>query len=75
MKKIGFVLAFIVVSLSVYTLVTDEYGIMPYMQLCMGAMLLAFGINELHEKRKGTAIFLFFTTGFILFVGIFILLS
>ena len=65
MKKIGIVLALIVFSLSIYILITDEYEVIPYMQLCMGAMFLAFGIYELQEKRKGTAIFFFITTGFI----------
>ncbi|WP_281347123.1 YczI family protein [Virgibacillus doumboii] len=69
------ILSVIVILLSGYMLFTGEYGIMPYMQLLFGVMFLVWGISEFQENRKATAILLLLTAGFVLFVGIYILLN
>ncbi|MBU8907514.1 DUF3953 domain-containing protein [Desertibacillus haloalkaliphilus] len=74
-ENIRVVLAVIVVILSVYSLITGEYGIMPYTQLLLGLMLLVIGIIEIQEKRKGTAFTSFVSSGFVFVVNITILLT
>ncbi|WP_099157782.1 DUF3953 domain-containing protein [Virgibacillus ndiopensis] len=75
MKILRIILSIIVVALSSYGLLTGTSGvIMPYALLLLGIMLLIIGITEFQEKRKATAITLFFVTGFSLFVSIYTLL-
>ncbi|OIJ13727.1 hypothetical protein BKP35_08900 [Anaerobacillus arseniciselenatis] len=75
MKIIQTILAIVVLSLSAYSLIMGEYGILFQTQLLIGIMLLVFGITQIQEKRKVTGIFLFLCSGFVLFVGIYGLLS
>ncbi len=69
------ILALVVLSLSAYSLITGEYGILFQTQLLLGIMLLVLGITQFQEKRKVTSIFLFLCSGFVLFVSINGLLS
>ncbi|MBU8907519.1 YczI family protein [Desertibacillus haloalkaliphilus] len=75
MKILRVILAMIVVILSAYSLITGEYGIMPYTQLLLGLMLFVIGIVEIEGKRKGTAFISFISSGFVLVVSINILLT
>ncbi|GAE26801.1 hypothetical protein JCM9140_2902 [Halalkalibacter wakoensis JCM 9140] len=70
MKIITTILAVTVISLSAYSLITGEHGMMPHTLLLIGMMLIFIGITELQEQRKVTGIFSFLSSGFVLFVGI-----
>ncbi|ALX48571.1 hypothetical protein AOX59_08080 [Lentibacillus amyloliquefaciens] len=75
MKAIKFILAVTVVLLSGYSLITGEYGSLPYTQLLLGLMLLVMGMTEMQEERKAIAILLYLSGGFSLFVSFYIILS
>lgn len=75
MKIISNILAIIVFALSCYSLLTREYGMLPYMLLLLGLMVLFTGIIEIRKKRKVSAIMNFIAAGFCLFVGIYLLFS
>ena len=76
LKILRLILAIIVVALSSYALITGISGaIIPYIVFFLGVMLLVTGITELREKRKATAITLFFVTGFNFYVLFNILLN
>ncbi len=75
MKVIVAIFAIVVLSLSAYSLITGEYGLLSHTQLLIGIMLLVLGITQIQEKRKGTGIYLFLCSGFILFVGVYVLLT
>ncbi len=60
----------IVFSLSVYSLITGDNQVMPYIMFFFGAMALVAGISELKEKRKTTAVISFLVSAIILFVFI-----
>ncbi|QCR31970.1 YczI family protein [Lysinibacillus sp. SGAir0095] len=72
MKIIRNTLAIIGFALSCYILLTREYGILPYMLILVGLMVLFTGIIEIRKKRKVSAIMSFISAGFSLFVGIYI---
>ncbi|MCK1999714.1 YczI family protein [Psychrobacillus psychrodurans] len=60
----------IVFSLSVYSFITGENQVMPYIMFFFGALALVAGISELKEKRKTTAVISFLVSAFVLFVFI-----
>jgi len=70
MKIIVAILGMIVLSLSVYSLITRNFDIQPYNQLLLGIVMLILGIMELKEKRKLTTILFFLTAGVFCYVGI-----
>lgn len=67
------ILGIIVASVSGYSLITGEDVTLPYMQILLGVILLILGINQLQEKRKALAIFLFIVAAFNIFVNVHIL--
>ncbi|MCT2536466.1 DUF3953 domain-containing protein [Aquibacillus koreensis] len=73
MKILRVILAITVVSLAGYSLITDEYGLIPYTLLILGLLLVVMGINEILEKRKITALICFLAAGFDIFVSLDIL--
>lgn len=75
MKIIRVILAIIVFALSGYSLLTREYGLIPYMLLLLALMVLITGTIEIQEKRKVAAIISFLSAALGLFVGIYLLLS
>lgn len=76
LKILRLILAMIVVALSSYALITGITGtIIPYVLFFLALMLLVTGITEFREKRKATAITLFFVTGFNFYVLFEILLN
>ncbi|WP_425339536.1 DUF3953 domain-containing protein [Lentibacillus salicampi] len=63
------------VSGSIYSLITGEYGIQPYIQLLSGLMVFSLGLKmfqENRQNRKAKATFSLFASGFVLFVSIFV---
>ena len=77
LKILRLILALIVVALSSYALITgtSSRAIIPSILLFLGLMLLVTGITEFREKRKTTAITLFFVSGFNFYVSFSILLD
>ncbi|WP_042350807.1 DUF3953 domain-containing protein [Bacillus massiliigorillae] len=47
------VLAITIVSLSVYSLITENYDFNSYMTLLLGFMMLVMGFGELQKDKKG----------------------
>ena len=75
MKIIRIILATIVVSLSIYGLISGTAEIiLPYLMLLMGGMFLVMGVTEF-QKRKPVAFTSFLVAGFSIFVGIYTFLS
>ncbi|MET1180795.1 MULTISPECIES: DUF3953 domain-containing protein [Bacillales] len=70
------ILAIIVLALSAYQLITENFELMPYSMLFLGALMLVTGLAELQKDRKGfwgymsmvVSAFLFFVSiqGFLL---------
>ena len=52
MKIIRIILAIIVIGLSSYSLISENFGLMPIMMLFLGALMLAIGLSELQKDRK-----------------------
>ncbi|MFJ7755778.1 DUF3953 domain-containing protein [Peribacillus muralis] len=74
MYVLRYILAMIVVALSVYQLITGDTKLIPYSMLCLGAMVLVMGLADLRMERKGSwyrslviSLFLFFVS----FLGFF----
>lgn len=70
LKIVRIILAIIVLTLSVYQLITDNFEVMPYSMLFLGALMLVIGLAELQKDRKGfggymcivVSLFLFFVS-------------
>ncbi|MGE6613710.1 DUF3953 domain-containing protein [Peribacillus sp. NPDC076916] len=70
------ILAIFVLALSAYQLITENFELMPYSMLFLGALMLVIGLAELQKDRKGfggymsmvVSAFLFFVSiqGFLL---------
>lgn len=70
-KILRIFLATIVVSLSIYGLITGTTRtILPYLMLLMGGTFLVMGVSEFQE-RKPVALTSFLVAGFSIFVGIY----
>lgn len=63
------ILAIIVITLSVYSLVSDNHEIYPYMSLFLGLMMMVIGISEFKAKRQAIAIMCILVSVFVLFVA------
>ncbi|AZV62703.1 DUF3953 domain-containing protein [Peribacillus frigoritolerans] len=53
MKVVRIILAIIVLALSAYQLITENFELMPYSMLFLGAIMLVTGLAELQKDRKG----------------------
>ncbi|MBL3645967.1 DUF3953 domain-containing protein [Bacillus sp. RHFB] len=53
MKIVRIILAIIVLALSAYQLITENFELMPYSMLFLGAMILVTGLSELQKDRIG----------------------
>ncbi|OKL35293.1 hypothetical protein BLL40_16220 [Domibacillus mangrovi] len=47
------IFAILIISLSSYSLLTQNVELMPYLMLLVGASLLMTGVDELQKDRKG----------------------
>ncbi|GKV70199.1 hypothetical protein NCCP2716_26970 [Sporosarcina sp. NCCP-2716] len=70
MKITSLILAAIVLTLSIYTLVTDNYFVMPYFELFVSFMFVVLGLLQLRENHKVFGIFLLVCAGFALYASI-----
>ncbi|WP_456273324.1 YczI family protein [Bacillus sp. AK031] len=73
LKVLKTILAILVISLSAYSLIKDNYELLPYTLFLMGIMLLVMGLTEIQDERKVIGIFSLLSSGFALFVSIYIL--
>ncbi|PFA20784.1 MULTISPECIES: DUF3953 domain-containing protein [Bacillus cereus group] len=60
--------------LCIYSLSTDTFTLLPYMQLSLACMFIIMGISEMKANRRTMGIASFFTSGFIFIIVISILL-
>ncbi|MDW0111515.1 DUF3953 domain-containing protein [Sporosarcina aquimarina] len=73
MKILRIILGIVVILLSGYGLISGNIGtVLPLMLLSAGLLFAVIGITEF-QKRKADAFNLFLVSGFVLFVGIYIL--
>ena len=67
---IRIILAIIVLALSAYQLITENFELMPYSMLFLGAIMLVTGLSEFQKDRKdfwgymsiGISLFVFFVS-------------
>ena len=69
MKIAGLVFAAIVLVLSIYSLITRNFIVMPYVQLFNGLMFLVLGIIQFRENYKLLGVFLLTVSAFSLYVS------
>ncbi|MEY8348932.1 DUF3953 domain-containing protein [Bacillus cereus] len=60
--------------LCIYSLSTDTFALIPYMQLSLVCMFIIMGISEMKARRKTLGLASFLVSGFIFFIVISILL-
>ncbi|MFA1710247.1 DUF3953 domain-containing protein [Peribacillus frigoritolerans] len=53
LKIARIILGIIVLTLSVYQLITVNSEVMPYSILFLGALMLVIGLDEIQKERKG----------------------
>lgn len=73
MEKLGKIMAGIIVLLGGYSLITDDYSMVSYIQIIFGIMVLIYGLRQFVEKQNkimGTV--LLTVGGLILYTGIII---
>ena len=71
MKITRFILALIVIALSSYSLISNNFESMPFMMLFLGAFMLVSGLSELQKDRKRFEGYMFIVVSiFIFFVSI-----
>ncbi|MCM3677400.1 DUF3953 domain-containing protein [Peribacillus simplex] len=71
MKIVRIILAIIVLALSAYLLITENFEFMPYLMLISGAIMLVRGLAELQKDRKGFGGYMFIIVSlFVFFVSI-----
>ena len=54
-------------SLCTYSLATDNFTLLPYMQFALSCFFILLGINELKSGRKSMSIPYFFVSSLIFF--------
>ncbi|KYG32935.1 DUF3953 domain-containing protein [Priestia endophytica] len=52
LKRLRIFLSVIVLILSVYSLITQSFKLMPYSMFLLGAMILVTGLMELKKDKK-----------------------
>ena len=71
LKVLGAALSFTVMALAGYALITENFGVMPYVFFLLGVLIAGLGIRELKAKRTTNAIASILASAFILFVSIY----
>ncbi|PGT02113.1 hypothetical protein COD09_13045 [Bacillus cereus] len=61
-------LTLLVLSLCTYSLITDNFTLLPYIQFTLSCFFILLGINELKSGRKSMSIPCFFVSSLIFFV-------
>ncbi|WP_019244217.1 MULTISPECIES: YczI family protein [Bacillus] len=73
LRIVQFVFGLLILSLSIYSVITNNYKYQSFMMLSLGAMTLIMGISELQKKRKVNATILMLSSAFVLFVSVYTL--
>lgn len=68
LKIIRIIFGIIAVSLAVYSLITQNFFMIPYMLFFLGGMFLIVGLQE---RKKSKSIVFFLVAGFNIFVSIY----
>ncbi|OOQ94504.1 hypothetical protein BW898_14215 [Bacillus cereus] len=55
-------------SLCTYSLITDNFTLLPYIQFTLSCSFILLGINELKSGRKSMSIPFFFVSSLMLFI-------
>ncbi|MBE7105910.1 hypothetical protein FT637_23745 [Bacillus cereus] len=58
----------IILSLCTYSLITDNFTLLPYIQFILSCFFILLGINELKSGRKSMSIPYFFVSSLMFFV-------
>ncbi|OOR23782.1 hypothetical protein BW892_15495 [Bacillus cereus] len=58
----------IILSLCTYSLITDNFTLLPYIQFTLSCSFILLGINELKSGRKSMSIPFFFVSSLMLFI-------
>lgn len=58
----------IILSLCTYSLITDNFTLLPYIQFTLICSFILLGINELKSGRKSMSIPYFFVSSLMLFI-------
>ncbi|PFJ50641.1 hypothetical protein COI99_18755 [Bacillus cereus] len=58
----------LILSLCTYSLITDNFTILPYIQFTFSCFFILMGINELKSGRKSMSIPYFFVSSLMFFV-------
>ncbi len=69
LKILGTVIAVIVIALSGYGIISQNFEFMSYLMLLLGALMLVFGLIELQEDRKGIVGYMFIVVSLFIFLG------
>ncbi|PGM96896.1 hypothetical protein CN958_03120 [Bacillus cereus] len=56
------------ISLCTYSLITDNFTLLPYIQFTLSCFFILLGINELKSGRKSMSIPYFFVSSLMFFV-------
>ena len=52
LKILRVILAIVVIALSAYGLISQNFRFMPYLMFFLGVLMLVMGLSELQEDRK-----------------------
>ncbi|OAB38622.1 hypothetical protein PMSD_06295 [Paenibacillus macquariensis subsp. defensor] len=52
LKFCKIIISILVITISIYCLITKRFELLPYMMLCLGVFMLVLGLEELQKGRK-----------------------
>ena len=64
------ILTLLILSLCTYSLITDNFTLLPYIQFTLSCFFILLGLNELKSGRKSMSIPFFFVSILMFFVFI-----
>ncbi|MGG2065031.1 DUF3953 domain-containing protein [Bacillus sp. S14(2024)] len=70
LKVVRITFALIALTLSIYSFITENRGIMLYMFITLGLMSFIMSIEELREQRKASGTICFIVGATVLFIAI-----
>ena len=65
------ILSIITIALSVYSLISKNFELMPYLMLCLGSVMFMTGVAELQKDRKGFGYMSIVASLFVFFVSVY----
>ncbi|WP_243524945.1 DUF3953 domain-containing protein [Bacillus pseudomycoides] len=70
LKIVRITFALIALALAIYSFITDNRGIMPYMFIALGLMSFTMSIEELREQKKASGTICFLIGALVLFIAL-----